>query len=473
MRAILTRAQSCMTEVGTSMRVLRWLGVVVALFAASQLAISGALPASVDGHSLPTLAPMLERVMPAVVNIATRSQVVVRQHPLRADPFFQRFFGAPLGERKRELQSLGSGVIVDATQGFIVTNEHVIRDATEITVSLHDGRSLDATLIGADSNTDIAIIQVAAEDLTSMVFADSEVLRVGDFVVAIGNPFGLGQSATSGIVSALGRSGLGIEDYEDFIQTDASINTGNSGGALVNLRGELVGINTAILAPSGGNVGIGFAIPSNMAGDVMGQLLTYGKVRRGLLGVAMRDVTPAVAQAFGLGVTNGAVVVRVQVGSPATHAGVRAGDVIVAINDERIASTSDAHNALGLMQVGEAVRLEVLRDGQRITLEANLAERVEESVAVTTFYDRLAGAMLADIDVGSPFYGRIEGVIIAQVQPGSPAEGTGVREGDVITAANRERVRTLSDFAQILARSGRTLQLRLRRGPRAVLLLVQ
>ena len=411
--------------------------------------------------------------MPAVVNIASRSQVAVREHPLLTDPFFRRFFGLPQGQRQRELQSLGSGVIVDAAQGFIVTNEHVIRGAQQISVSLHDGRTLDAKLIGADPDTDIAVIQVTADNLVSVVLADSEALRVGDFVVAIGNPFGLGQTATSGIVSALGRSGLGIEDYEDFIQTDASINTGNSGGALVNLRGELVGINTAILAPSGGNVGIGFAIPSNMTKNVMGQLLAYGKVRRGLLGVAMQDVTPALAKAFGLGEASGSVIVRVQDNSPAAMVGLQPGDVIVAINQEAITNMSDAHNALGLAQVGQLMRLEVIRDGQRILLEANMVERTDQAVDGATLHDRLTGATFTDIDVGSPLYGRIEGVAVAEVATGSVAQRTGLRDDDVITAANRVRVKTLEDFRQVLARSGRTLMLRVQRGSSSVFLLIQ
>ena len=240
-----------------------------------------ALPVSVEGQPLPTLAPMLERITPAVVNISTRGEVAVREHPLLSDPFFRRFFLLPAPGSKRSTQNLGSGVIVDADKGYIITNHHVIEHAKEISVILHDGRSLNADLIGADPNTDVAMIQVPSIDLTEIVPSDSDALRVGDFVVAIGNPFGLGQTVTSGIVSALGRSGLGIEDYENFIQTDASINPGNSGGALVNLRGELVGINTAIIAPSGGNIGIGFAIPSNMARDIMVQLISFGKARGG------------------------------------------------------------------------------------------------------------------------------------------------------------------------------------------------
>jgi serine protease Do/serine protease DegQ len=263
------------------------------------LQTEGALPSSVDGQPLPTLAPMLERATPAVVNIATVGHVEVRQNPLLSDPFFRHFFDIPDRPRRRQTQSLGSGVIVDAEHGYVLTNHHVIARADKITVTLRDGRHLNATLIGADPESDVAVIQVPAERLTALPLADSDRLRVGDFVVAIGNPFGLGQTVTSGIVSALGRTGLGIKGYEDFIQTDASINPGNSGGALVNLHGELVGINTAIIAPGGGNVGIGFAIPTSMASQIMQQLIEHGEVSRGQLGITAQDLTPELAQAFG------------------------------------------------------------------------------------------------------------------------------------------------------------------------------
>ena len=262
--------------------------------------VQAALPVAVDGAPLPSLAPMLDRVTPAVVNIAAKSFVTVQQSPLLNDPFFRRFFRLPNQQRERATQSLGSGVIVDAEAGLILTNHHVIHNADEIAVTLRDGQQLKAELLGADSATDIAVIKVDGKGLSALPMSDSDELRVGDFVVAIGNPFGLGQTVTSGIVSALGRRGLGIEGYEDFIQTDASINVGNSGGALVNLRGELVGINTAIFAPNGCSVGIGFAIPTNLARDVMSQLVAHGRVSRGLFGVATQDLTLELAEAFGL-----------------------------------------------------------------------------------------------------------------------------------------------------------------------------
>ena len=296
----------------------------------------------VDGQPLPSLAPMLERITPAVVNIATRGKTRRRiEFPLPNDPLFRRFFEVPSIERIQETASLGSGVIVDAVRGLILTNDHVIRDAYEIKVTLQDGRELQADIIGRDSDTDVAVIRVQAEDLVAVPLADSTELRVGDFVVAVGNPFGLGQTVTSGIVSALGRSGLGIESIEDFIQTDASINIGNSGGALVNLRGELVGINTAIYgAGNQGSIGIGFAIPANLANDVMEQLLEHGEVQRGRLGAQGQDMTAQLAQAFGIERNTGFIVTRIESGSPADKAGIRVGDVIVGANGRPIHSAA-------------------------------------------------------------------------------------------------------------------------------------
>jgi serine protease Do/serine protease DegQ len=290
---------------------LRRLGaVIIGIFLSTQ-ATNAALPTAIEGQPLPTLAPMLEKVTPAVVNIATVGHIRIQQNPLLNDPYFRRFFNIPDQPRERQTQSLGSGVVIDAARGYVLTNHHVIDKADQIKVMLRDGRQFDAQLIGADSESDVAVVRIPAERLTALTLADSDHLRVGDFVVAIGNPFGLGQTVTSGIVSALGRSGLGIEGFEDFIQTDASINPGNSGGALVNLRGELVGLNTAIIAPGGGNVGIGFAIPINMAHAIMEQLVTHGAVKRGQLGITAQDLTPELAQAFGLAQERGTVVTEV------------------------------------------------------------------------------------------------------------------------------------------------------------------
>jgi len=325
-----------------------------------------------------TMAPVLEQVTPGVVNIAVRSRVQVQTNPLFDDPFFRRFFDLPELPRQREVLSAGSGVIVDAGRGYVLTNNHVIADAQEIQVTLRDRRTYRARLIGSDPATDVALLEIDAPDLSAVAFGDSDRLAVGDVVIAIGNPFGLGQTVTSGIVSALGRGGLGIEGYEDFIQTDASINPGNSGGALVNSKGELVGINTAILGPTGGNIGIGFAVPVNMARAVMAQLLEHGEVRRGRLGVVIQDLTPELAEAADLDVRGGAVVTRVEPGSPAARAGLRQGDVIVQVNGLPIATATNLRNMIGLMPVGTRLDITLYRDGRRRSLTASVGEAGSE-----------------------------------------------------------------------------------------------
>lgn len=320
-----------------------------------------------DGQ-IPTLAPLLKDVTPAVVNIATKGHEAV--NPLYNDPLFRRFYNIPEGAEKRETRAAGSGVIIDAEAGYVVTNNHVIERAEEIVVTLKDNRQLKAKLVGTDPDTDIAILQVEAKNLTALEIGDSDKLQVGDFVLAIGNPFGLGQTVTSGIVSALGRTGLGIESYENFIQTDASINPGNSGGALINLRGELVGINTAIVGPS--NVGIGFAVPINMARSVMQQLIAHGEVKRGRLGIEVDDLTPDIAEALHIDVPGGAVVSRVESGSPARKAGLRPGDVIIAVDDAPVQNSSDLRNRVGLTPVGQTIRLTIMRNGGRQTVDVKI-----------------------------------------------------------------------------------------------------
>jgi len=431
-------------------------------------AADAALPLSVEGQSLPSLAPMLKKATPAVVNISTRTHIEAAQNPLMQDPFFQHFFNLPnIPQQRRESSSLGSGVIIDAHRGYVLTNNHVIDKADKIQVTLHDGRQLAARLVGTDPDSDVAVIQVEARDLEALPIADSSQLQVGDFVVAIGNPFGLGQTVTSGIVSALGRSGLGIEGYEDFIQTDASINPGNSGGALVNLRGELVGINTAILAPNGGNVGIGFAIPSNMVESIKNILIEHGEVKRGLLGVNVQDLTPDLAQAFGLKQHQGAVITAVKPGSPAEKAGLETGDVFVAINHRAIKQGSDVRNSLGLAQVGEEVQIEVLRKGETEALTAKIVAPKLSQQDGKSIHPRLAGTVLNDSPPQSPY----QGVVVERIHSGSYAFQAGLRPGDIIVMANKKRITSLEEL-QAAAGAG-PLLLNLQRGEAGLFLLLR
>ncbi len=433
-----------------------------------------ALPmADSQNAPLPTLAPMLEQVTPAVVNISTRGRVQVQGNPLLQDPFFRRFFNLPEQPSHRDTQSLGSGVIVDAANGYILTNSHVIDKAIEITVTLQDGRRLNATLVGADPEADVAVIQVPAENLSALKLADSNQLRVGDFVVAIGNPFGLGQTVTSGIVSALGRSGLGIEGYEDFIQTDASINPGNSGGALVNLRGELVGINTAIIAPGGGNVGIGFAIPTNMSQQIMAQLVKYGEVKRGKLGVSAQNLTPELAHAFDIQQATGAVVVQLAPDSPAAAAGLQIGDVIISVNGHDTASAADIRNQLGLLRVDDKVKLEILRGNKKLTIKTRIADPEPNKIEGKQFDTRLEGTLFSRIEEGSPLFGQIDGVLVVETKANSRAWRAGLRKGDVVVSANRHNVSDFTSLAEALKTSRRGILLNVVRGSSALFILIQ
>jgi len=421
--------------------------------------------------ALPSLAPMLEQATPAVVNISARTTVMTRPSPLLRDPVFRYFFDLPSQPREKRSQSLGSGVVVDQQLGYVVTNHHVIENAQEITVTLRDGKRLSAILVGVDLETDIAVIKVPPEALTALPFADSDALRVGDFVVAIGNPFGLGQTVTSGIVSALGRTGLGIEGYEDFIQTDASINPGNSGGALVNLRGELVGINTAILAPSGGNVGIGFAIPANMVRQIMDHIIRYGEVRRGELGVAVHDLSPALAAAFDLPARQGAVVVEVTRDSPADEVGVKPGDIIVALNGRAVRTAAELRTSVGLLGIGQEVELEIVRAGKPQTLSAHIAEPVHGEVPGDGLHPHLAGALFTPAPSSGEEPGA--GVLVGAVIEGSAAWVSGLRGGDLVTQVNRQPVQDLGSFVHMVHASPQGLTLQMRRGATSVYILIQ
>jgi Do/DeqQ family serine protease len=444
------------------------------LVAALAAPVSAGIPPAVGDTPLPSLAPMIRKVSPAVVNIATRGTVRERgsQNPLLEDPFFRHFFEAPPDGalRERPFQSAGSGVIVDAKLGYIVTNAHVIENASEITVTLQDGRDLKAEVVGSDAPSDVAVLKVKAQGLEQIPFGDSAHVEVGDFVVAIGNPFGLQHTVTSGIISGLSRSGLNPDGYEDFIQTDASINPGNSGGALVNLRGELIGINTAILSRSGGNIGIGFAIPVNMARTVMEQLIKYGSVQRGQLGVSIYTVTPDIAHSLGLSTATGALVSQVVAGSPADRAGVRTGDVITSLNGQPVKSNSELRNAIGLMRVGDRLDIGLLRDGKPLTLTAVLAAAPSAAPAAEhgsatppqAIHPGFAGAELGDApDAG--------GALVRSVEPGSAAAQAGLRADDLIVGANRGRVTSLKDLREH-AKGATVLVLEVRRGGAVVLI---
>ncbi|RKZ39639.1 MAG: serine endoprotease DegQ [Gammaproteobacteria bacterium] len=416
-------------------------------FSCAELSTSSVVGSSV-GQILPSLAPMLENATPAVVNISSSTQTRVLDNPLFNDPFFRRFFNIP--EQKREKQSRGSGVIIDARKGYVVTNHHVIEKADKVSVILLDGRQFKADLIGTDTETDVALLKIQADNLTALALADSEHLRVGDFVVAIGNPFGLGQTVTSGIISALGRSGLGIEGYEDFIQTDASINPGNSGGALVDLRGELVGINTAILAPGGGNVGIGFAIPSNMVNKIVQHLVDFGEVRRGTLGIRIQDLTPDLANAFRLEGNKGALIAKVERGTPAEKAGLRSGDLITAVNDKSVNSATDVRNRIGLLRIAERVKITIIRKGRTRHLYATIADT-----------NRIEGGNVSLYFEGAKLKDTPNGIQVSSVTRNSNAWKVGLRQMDLIIGFNRREIKDLEELAQRFSRyTARTIQIR-------------
>ena len=415
-------------------------------------------------NGLPTLAPMLEKTTPSVVNIGTYTNVEVR-NPLMEDPFFRRFFSMPNQRKYRRTQSAGSGVIVDSKQGYIVTNYHVVKNADEIKITLADGRELTAEHVGSDSQVDLSVLRVEPESLFEIKFADSSELSVGDYVIAIGSPFGLSQTVTSGIVSALGRSGLGIEGYEDFIQTDASINPGNSGGALVDLNGHLVGINTAIVAPNGGNVGIGFAIPSNLVSAIMNQLISGGEVRRGYLGLTVQLLNRDLAEAFGAVVAEGVVIVDVEVDSSAYRNGLRVGDIIIRIGNRSISKISDFHSQAATMFVGDDIELEIARNGQTKVVTFVIEENSFENILGQRISGFLNGVRLQN------FNNRQEnnlgnGVLVTDIELGSRPHRSGLKAGDIVVAANGREVQNISDLRNALTKDGNRLSLRVYRSGR-------
>lgn len=424
------------------LRAVRWLPSILLLVLVS---------ARVGAQPLPSLAPMLESVTPAVVNISTVTRVRVN-NPYMNDPFFRRFFE---NERRNQgnSQSLGSGVIVDAERGIVVTNDHVINGADTILVTLADGREFDARLLGTDPDTDVAVLEIEADKLTALQWADSDALRVGDYSVAIGNPFGLGQTVTSGIVSALGRSGLGIQEFEDFIQTDASINPGNSGGALVSIDGKLIGINTAIVAPGGGNVGIGFAIPANLARDITEQIIETGRVQRGELGIAAQALTPQLAEAFDVDLNAGVIIRRVVPDSPADEAGLQVGDVIIAVNGRRVTDVAEVRNRIGLVRLGQRLQLQLMRDGELQELDA-IVKEVQQTSAL------LSGASFIDARArdGRRF------VALETVDADSALGRAGVRAGDVILSINRTPVASVDQMDQLASRTPDALLILVQRG---------
>ncbi|HEU0197763.1 MAG TPA: DegQ family serine endoprotease [Nevskiaceae bacterium] len=420
----------------------------------------------------PSLAPMLKGVLPAVVNIAVSGKVAV-QNPLMQDPFFRHFFGAPgqQPQNQEEFQAIGSGVIVDADKGYILTNNHVIANATSIKVTLKDGRTFKAKLIGHDKASDLAVLQIKASGLTALPMANSDDVQVGDFVVAIGDPFGLGQTVTAGIVSALGRA-TSVDGYQNFIQTDASINPGNSGGALVNLKGQLVGINSEILSKSGGNIGIGFAIPTDLARTVMNELIKHGKINHGQIGIMIQKLTPELAKALGLKTDSGVVVSKVMANSPAQKAGIKTEDVIVSANGQKIVNALELRNAVGLLEVGQKVNLGVMRDNKlrHITVTVGKIESMTASNG-NNLFAALQGASYAPLTQPND-NGVQHGIVVSNVQPGSPAEQSGLQNGDVILSVNRHHVSTIEEFQKLAGKNQSQVLLRVARGSGALFLLL-
>lgn len=430
---------------------------------------SASLPTQVPGQgALPSLAPMLEKVLPAVVSVQVEGTATPNQ---RIPEELKKFFGDEGGgEPAQPFEGLGSGVIIDAAKGYVLTNNHVISQAQKISIQLNDGREFDAKLIGSDDQSDIALLQIqGGSKLTQIAIADSDKLRVGDFAVAVGNPFGLGQTATSGIVSALGRSGLNLEGLENFIQTDASINRGNSGGALLNLNGELIGINTAILATGGGSVGIGFAIPSNMAQILAKQLIQFGEIKRGLLGIRGMEMNADIARAFNLNVQRGAFVSEVLPNSGSAKAGVKSGDVIVSLNGKALSSFAELRSRIATTEPGSKVKLGLLRNGKPLDVEVTLDKSTSATASAEMIAPQLQGASLSDGQLKD----GTKGIVISDVEKGSAAAQVGLHKDDVIIGINRQRTQSIADMRKVLETKPSVIALNVMRGEENIYLLLR
>ncbi|VAE45450.1 protease Do [Enterobacter hormaechei] len=441
-------------------QLLSALALSVGLSLSASFPASAALPSQVPGQeAIPSLAPMLEKVLPAVVSVQVEGTARQRQ---RIPEELKKYFGEEAPDQQAQpFEGLGSGVIIDAAKGYILTNNHVISQADKISVQLNDGREFDAKLIGGDDQSDIALLQVQnPSNLTQIAIADSDKLRVGDFAVAVGNPFGLGQTATSGIVSALGRSGLNLEGLENFIQTDASINRGNSGGALLNLNGELIGINTAILAPGGGSIGIGFAIPSNMAKTLSQQLIQFGEVKRGLLGIKGMEMSADIAKAFKLNVQRGAFVSEVLPNSGSAKAGVKSGDVIVSLNDKPLSSFAELRSRIATTEPGAKVKLGLIREGKPLTVEVTLDKSTSSSASAEQISPALQGATLSDGQLKD----GTKGISVTAVEKSSPAAQAGLHQDDVIVGVNRTRVQSIAEMRKVLESKPAVIALQIIRG---------
>lgn len=409
------------------------------------------------------LPAMLEKIVPAVVNIRAQIRVndlgILGRLPI-------------VGPIPESFLSIGSGVVVDASKGYLLTNAHVVKDAELIIVTLKDGHHYTAKIIGLDQPSDVAVLQIKAKDLTAIPIGDSNDLKVGDAVAAIGNPFGLNQTVTSGIVSGLGRTALGIENYENFIQTDAPINPGNSGGALVNMQGQLIGLNTAILAPDRGSIGVGFAIPSNMFKTIMLQLIAYGNVRRGTLGVGAQDITPDLVTAFKIPIKEGAAITQIIPNSPAEKAGLQVGDVITSVNNMKIKNANDVVNAVGLIRVDSNANIEVLRDNKKVVISALLIDpqkRKDAGQAADPFF---YGVGLKEFTLLSPMHGDVKGILVVSVEEDSNAWRSDLRPGDVITSANQQKVTSIADLKKVAANNKGNLLLNVLRGEGAVFVVI-